>query len=214
MSSIRIPRRLAASVGLLAAIALPAPALAGTVVGGSMTMTLTAHTASALSHGGVLTWPVGPVTVKGSSTATGDPKTHVAVVKTSKSFALGFPISSGFTTPETSAFVSSNGGFGFASIVRGQAAVVTQLQASFNASFPGSGVVLATFGSFEYGSAVLFRLDLSHARWTVGSSGVTIANIGASLTQNAAQALNQAIGPGVFGAGSKFATPTIKTREG
>jgi hypothetical protein len=134
------------------------------------------------------------------------------VVKISKSFALGFPIDSGLTFPTTQAFLSSNGGVGFASIVRGQAAVVSRLQVQI-LPFPGSSSVFATFGSFEYGSAQLFRLDVSKARWSVGASGVTISNIGASLTQIAAQSLNQAIGTGVFGAGSKFATLTIKTRE-
>ncbi len=207
---IRTPRRLAAATGLLVLAAAPAPAFAGLVTGGTMTLTLTAHTASALSHGRVLTYPVGPVTVKGSSTATGDRKSHVAIVKTSPSFAVSFPVGGGQVFPG-SAFVNSDGGLGFASIVRGQAVFVSQFAASINQGFPS--VLFATFGTFDYGSGVFARLDTSHATITTTPTGTTISGLKATLVASSAQALNQALGTSAFSTGSVFAGVKIQTRE-
>jgi hypothetical protein len=169
-----------------------------------------AHTASALSHGRVLTYPVGPVTVKGTSTATGDKKSHVAIVQMSPSFAVGLPVGGGTVFPG-SIFVASDGGLGFASIVRGQSLFVSQFSASISTTFPS--VLLATFGSFDYGSGVFARLDTSHATIAPTATGTTITGLKATLVASSAQALNQALGTSAFSTGAVFASVKIQTRE-
>ena len=49
---------------------------------------------------------------------------------------------------------------------------VSQFSASISQSFPS--VLLATFGSFDYGSGVFARLDTSHATFTPTPTGTTI----------------------------------------
>jgi hypothetical protein len=208
---IRIPGRLAAAAGLIVLAVAPAPAsAAGFVTSGKMTLTLTAHTASALSHGRVLIYPVGPVTVKGASTATGDRTSHVAIVKTSPSFAVGLPVTGGTAVPDN-VFVTSDGGFGFASIVRGQSVFLSQFSASISTSF--TSVLLATFGTFDYGSFVFAHLDTSHATFTPTATGTRITGLKAVLVASSARALNQALGTSAFSSGSVFATVKVQTRE-
>src|SRR4029079_10265128 len=90
-----------------------------------------------------------------------------------------------------SIFVASDGGLGFAGIVRGQSVFVSQFAASISTTFPS--VLLAAFGSFDYGSGIFARLDTSHATITPTSTGTTITGLKATLVSSSAQALNQAL---------------------
>jgi hypothetical protein len=174
----------AAAVSLAVAPAADAHASKVKLAGGATTLKLSSDTAGALQSLGIAAAPIAP-----AGAARG---------------GLAFPVTSGRVDAKTLAGkIRHSGGI---RLSRGSTAVDLK---SFTIRIDKHPDLTAKVGDSRVS---ILRLDLSDAKVAIKGRKVKVANVGATLTKAAADALNAAFSTSAFAKGLDVGTATVRTR--
>jgi hypothetical protein len=189
------------AVVALAALALTAVATASaqsstlTLVGDRTKLVTDPATTKVLRANGIAPRPVGP--------------TGLDVPRGSKgSVRFSFPITTGSVDAATLAgTIDHSGGINFVNTRNGSSLLLTNFRIEINAD-PG---LTAQVGGTSLRVRIL-DLDLSRAKVLAEGRRIRVKNVGATLTADAAAALNATLGVGFFSEGIKLGTAQVFAR--
>ena len=166
-----------------------------TLVGDRTKLVTDPATTKVLLANGIAPRPVGP--------------TGVDVPRGSKgSVRFSFPITTGSVDAATLAgTIDHSGGINFVNTRNGRSLLLTSFRIEIDAD-PG---LTAQVGGTSLRVRIL-DLDLSRAKVLAQGKRIRVKNVGATLTADAAAALNSTLGVGFFSAGIKLGTAQVFAR--
>lgn len=197
----RFPGRLAAALVLVVAFTVTAVGSASAqsstleLVGDKTKLVTDPATTKILLDNGISPQPVGPTGFD-------------VPPRSKKSVRYSFPITTGMLDSATLAgTIDHAGGINFVNTANGNSLLLTNFRIEINAD-PG---LTAEVGGTSLRVRIL-DLDLSRAKIIARSKTIRVKNVGATLTAEAAGALNATLGVDFFAAGIKLGTAQVFAR--